>query len=166
EHDLSLTRQAVKRLQTSLDQDPNNHRTLYDLACVYAVLNQPDDALHHLRLCLAKDPQHRYAKAAADDADLASLRDRTDFQTLLKEEAAKPTAEKFWQAGRAFQQVAEESKEDVDAVSNYRKAIEQYEQAVQSMPDSSRARFYWANCLIGLARHTSEAAQRRTLLES
>src|SRR2546426_254002 len=67
---------------------------------------------------------------------------------------------------RRFQQAAERSQGNVDAVSHYRSAPQQSEQAVPSSPVPCPARCYWANCLIGLARPTSEPPQRQALLES
>lgn len=88
-NDRMLLRQAVERLQTSLEMDPNNGETRYNLVCAYALLEQPEAAMRHLRLCLANDPNRVYYNAAAADPDLDSLRRTADFNQIF---GANPTS--------------------------------------------------------------------------
>jgi serine/threonine protein kinase/Flp pilus assembly protein TadD len=61
--------------------DPEETSILYNVACVYALLGQTEDALN----CLAKVMEHGtfYKNWAAKDSDLDSLRSDPRFQTLL-----------------------------------------------------------------------------------
>ena len=83
ENDRMLLRRSIERFQTSLEMDPSNGETRYNLVCAYALLEQPEPALRHLRLCLANDPNRTFYNAAAADPDLDSLRRTPEFNQLL-----------------------------------------------------------------------------------
>jgi tetratricopeptide (TPR) repeat protein len=62
---------------------PNDHATaLYNLACFYATIGQPDKALPLLPEALRLRPD--LAEWSKQDSDLDSLRDRPDFQALYQ----------------------------------------------------------------------------------
>jgi tetratricopeptide (TPR) repeat protein len=62
---------------------PNDHATaLYNLACFYATIGQPDKALPLLPEALRLRPD--LVEWSKQDSDLDSLRDRADFQALYQ----------------------------------------------------------------------------------
>jgi tetratricopeptide (TPR) repeat protein len=81
-------RDAVEKLNTSLDLRPNDPGALYDLARVYALLEQPVLAVENLKKCFAADPAQTYRQSVTQDADLAGLRGDTDFDELVGRTAA------------------------------------------------------------------------------
>ena len=83
DNDRPIIRQSVERLSTAVENDPANLSGHYNLACAFARLDQPDAALRHLRLCLAKDGAGIYREAAANDVDLKSLRRLPEFQEMI-----------------------------------------------------------------------------------
>jgi len=61
---------------------PGSARGHYNLACSYALLERPDDAMRELELasdCGFDDPDHMQR-----DEDLTSLRERPDFKKLVR----------------------------------------------------------------------------------
>jgi len=64
-------------LREGLDLYPDNPSLLYDLACLEALQGRGDDALEHLRIALEAQP--KYARHAATDPDLESVRDDPRF---------------------------------------------------------------------------------------
>jgi len=81
-------RDAVEKLNTSLDLRPDDPGALYNLARVYALLEQPVLAVENLKKCFAADPAQSYRQSAMQDADLAGLRGDTDFDELIGRTAA------------------------------------------------------------------------------
>jgi tetratricopeptide (TPR) repeat protein len=82
-------RDAVEKLNTSLGLRPDNPGALYDLARVYALLEEPVLAVENLKKCFAADPAQAYRQSALQDADLAGLRGDTDFDELVGRAAAQ-----------------------------------------------------------------------------
>lgn len=78
EHDYEA---ALAVLQSALEQHPGNAFILYNLACVEALLGRPEQALEPLATALSAWPA--YKELAAEDDDLASLRDDPRFQALM-----------------------------------------------------------------------------------
>jgi tetratricopeptide (TPR) repeat protein len=76
-------RDAVEKLNTSLELRVDDPGTLYNLARVYALLDQPVLAVQNLKRCFAVDPAQVYRQTAAGDADLAPLRGDADFNELI-----------------------------------------------------------------------------------
>ncbi len=83
--DRLLMRSAVAQLKDSVAKDPRNAETHYNLACAYALLDEAEPAVRHLRLCVANDFNRVYLRAAATDNDLKSLRNRQDFRETIQE---------------------------------------------------------------------------------
>lgn len=81
-------RDAVEKLNTSLDLRPDDPGALYNLARVYALLEQPVLAVENLKKCFAADPAQAYRQTAMQDADFAGLRGDTDFDELVGRTAA------------------------------------------------------------------------------
>jgi tetratricopeptide (TPR) repeat protein len=80
-----LIHQAIERLLTALEKDPNLPDTHYNLACAYAVGGQPQQAMQHLRVCLQHDdPQHTFRAAASSDPDLGSLWTAPEFREMVE----------------------------------------------------------------------------------
>jgi len=78
-----LVRQATERLLKSLELKPDNPTVHYNLACAYAQLHQPDQALRHLERSLARDPQGLFYTNAEQDPDLLPLRRTEAFRRLF-----------------------------------------------------------------------------------
>jgi tetratricopeptide (TPR) repeat protein len=68
---------AVAIVREALDEHPDNPSMLYNLACFEALAGHDDDAIAHLTRAIELRPAAR--DWAAQDDDLASLRDRPDF---------------------------------------------------------------------------------------
>jgi len=68
--------------ERALRIDPDEPGILYNVACVYALLGQAEEAI----VCLEKSLTHNpwFKGWAEKDSDLDSLRDQPRFQTLLK----------------------------------------------------------------------------------
>jgi tetratricopeptide (TPR) repeat protein len=77
---LQLQQQANAEL-AKLDDSPQwRGGLLYNMACIHALAGQPDGAIDELRQALALRPD--LAEWSKEDTDLASLRDRADYQAL------------------------------------------------------------------------------------
>jgi tetratricopeptide (TPR) repeat protein len=76
-------RDAVEKLNTSLDLRPDDPGALYSLARVYALLEQPVLAVQNLKRCFAADPAQTYRQSAMQEADFAGLRGDADFDELM-----------------------------------------------------------------------------------
>ena len=70
--------------------DPTNGEARYNLVCAYALLNQPDNAMRHLRICLENDPQKVYNNAAAKDPDFFNLRRTREYNDLFPPQRGGP----------------------------------------------------------------------------
>ncbi len=81
--DRQLQRSAVEFLLKAIALAPSDGRAHYNLACCYALLNEHEPAIRHLRLCLETDPLGQRRQSAAEDADLKSLRNQPEFVKLL-----------------------------------------------------------------------------------
>jgi tetratricopeptide (TPR) repeat protein len=64
-------------LSEVLGRRPDHPATLYNLACAEALAGRGDNAIAHLRRALELEPE--WAGMAQKDADLASVRDRSDW---------------------------------------------------------------------------------------
>ncbi len=76
-------RQAVERFQTALEHRPDRLESRYNLACAYALLNQPTSALRHLRQCLEHDTNGVFRTGIQTDPDLAAVRSTTEYQEMF-----------------------------------------------------------------------------------
>jgi len=72
---------ALSACREALEAHPGNALILYNIACLESRLGHPDEALEPLGESLAAWPA--YKELAADDDDLASLRDDARFQALV-----------------------------------------------------------------------------------
>ena len=80
---VQLQEQANAEL-AKLDDSPEwRGGLLYNMACIHALAGQPDAAMAELRQAFALRPN--LSEFAREDADLASLRDRADYQALYTE---------------------------------------------------------------------------------
>jgi hypothetical protein len=69
--------EAEALLREGLELYPDNASLLYDLACLEALQGRADDAIEHLRTALEAQP--KFTDYAAEDEDLASIRDDPRF---------------------------------------------------------------------------------------
>jgi Flp pilus assembly protein TadD len=76
-------REGVNKLSTALELKPNDPGILYNLACAYALMDNPLMAVQTLRKCLEFDSANTFRAAAAQDPDLASLRGDRAFEELM-----------------------------------------------------------------------------------
>jgi tetratricopeptide (TPR) repeat protein len=68
---------AVAIVREALEQHPDDAGVLYNLACFEALAGHDDDAIAHLERAVELRPKAR--EWAANDKDLARLRERSDF---------------------------------------------------------------------------------------
>ena len=75
-------KRAMEWAERSLAIDGDNPDTLYNLACSYALMGEPDRALE----CLERANLHgmSIAEWAENDSDLVSLHDEPRFQELMR----------------------------------------------------------------------------------
>lgn len=73
-------RLAVERFQSALELSPDRLESRYNLACAYALLNQPASALRHLRQCLDHDTNGVFRAGIQTDPDLATVRDTAEYR--------------------------------------------------------------------------------------
>lgn len=91
-NDRKILHQAVERLETALQQDAQNLEARYNLVCAYALLERPENAMRHLRMCLDNDDaKHTYYNLAVKDPDLLFLRHTREYNDLIAEKYS-PTA--------------------------------------------------------------------------
>ena len=76
------TKRALRWLDRALEIDPTDSVVLYNVACNYATLGQTDTALQYLEQAI----EHGTVSMAwvRNDPDLASIRDHTRFESLLR----------------------------------------------------------------------------------
>ncbi|MEM7167047.1 MAG: tetratricopeptide repeat protein [Planctomycetota bacterium] len=77
---------SIEHFKRSIAVEPREHLAHYNLACAYALSGASEEAIEELRLAIEtgfSDPTHM-----AQDPDLTSLRERTDFKELLAELSA------------------------------------------------------------------------------
>ncbi len=68
---------ARKTIEQGLREYPDNPSLLYDLACLEALVGEPEAAIDHIRRAVELKPE--FAKDAQADEDFASIRQRPDF---------------------------------------------------------------------------------------
>ncbi|MBM3859003.1 MAG: hypothetical protein FJ395_05055 [Verrucomicrobia bacterium] len=77
-------RDAVNQFNTSLSLRPDEPSTLYALACVHALMNNPIMAVETLGKCMDADTLGVYRKLALQDPDLDALREHPAFKDLYR----------------------------------------------------------------------------------
>jgi tetratricopeptide (TPR) repeat protein len=88
DNDRMLMRQAVERLQTAIELDTANVESRYNLARAYALLDQPEPGMRHLKICLDHDPDRAYYNTAMKDPDLDNLRRTAEYNQLFDDESS------------------------------------------------------------------------------
>jgi len=73
---------ALAVLREALEEHPGNALILYNIACMESLLGRPEEAFEPLGESLASWPA--YKEMAAEDDDLAPLRDDERFQALVR----------------------------------------------------------------------------------
>jgi Flp pilus assembly protein TadD len=76
-------RDAIDKLNTGIALNPRDAGMLYNLACAYALIDNPVLAVQNLRQCFEIDQNRIYRSAAPNDPDLARLRGVAEFDELL-----------------------------------------------------------------------------------
>ena len=74
--------QALPQLERAAELTPDDADLVYNQACSSARLGDADGAMQHLRRAFELEPD-RFRFHAGADADLESLRQRSDFEQLL-----------------------------------------------------------------------------------
>jgi tetratricopeptide (TPR) repeat protein len=92
-NDPMMLREAIEQLGTALEKGAQGMEVHYNLACAYALLDQPDNAMRHLRICVDNDDaKHTYYNAAVQDPDFWSLRSTRDFNEMTSAKQPPPIA--------------------------------------------------------------------------
>jgi uncharacterized Ntn-hydrolase superfamily protein len=73
---------AVELARQSVDLGPNMPETYYDLACYLSLSGKLDEAMKNITTAIKLGPN--FKGMAAADSDLKALRDRPDFQELIR----------------------------------------------------------------------------------
>lgn len=90
-NDRMLLREAIEQLGTALEKGAQGMDVHYNMACAYALLEQPENAMRHLRICVDKDDaRHTYYNAAVQDPDFWSLRRTRDYNELITSKQPPP----------------------------------------------------------------------------
>jgi hypothetical protein len=88
DNDRMLMRQAVERLQTTIELDTANMESQYNLARAHALLDQPEPSMRHLKICLDHDPDRTFYNAAIKDPDLDNLRRTPEYNQIFVDESS------------------------------------------------------------------------------
>jgi tetratricopeptide (TPR) repeat protein len=92
-NDRMMLRDAIEQLGTALEKGAQGMEVHYNLACAYALLEEPDNAMRHLRICVDNDDAKRtYYNAAVQDPDFWSLRRTRDYNELIASRQPPPIA--------------------------------------------------------------------------
>lgn len=75
-------RDGINKLNASLELHPNDAAALYNLACGYALMDNPVMAVQYLKKCFELDRSSTYRTGAPRDPDLKNLRDDAEFKEL------------------------------------------------------------------------------------
>jgi serine/threonine protein kinase/tetratricopeptide (TPR) repeat protein len=78
--------EAMQLAERALATDPTEPQVLYNVGCVFALLGQPEKALHYLEATIAHGDWWR--TWMRNDPDLESLRDNPYYQDLVREPEA------------------------------------------------------------------------------
>ena len=90
-NDRMMLREAIEQLGTALEKGAQGMEVHYNLACAYALLEQADNAMRHLRICVDNDDaKHTYYNAAVQDPDFWSLRRTRDYNELITSKQPPP----------------------------------------------------------------------------
>jgi tetratricopeptide (TPR) repeat protein len=81
-------RQATSTLAELVDRFPDDPTGRYNFACVLALSGDADGAMEQLQEAFSRDPKGTLKAHAVEDDDLASLRHRPDWKTLVMGESA------------------------------------------------------------------------------
>src|SRR5262249_32779235 len=78
---------AEERAQRAVQLEPDNFSVRYNTACAYAVMGKADIAMEHINYIYSNVPRagHLLRGFIAVDPQLNSLRNRADFEELLKQ---------------------------------------------------------------------------------
>jgi tetratricopeptide (TPR) repeat protein len=91
--DPMMLREAIAQLGTALEKGAQGMEVHYNLACAYALLDQPDNSMRHLRICVDNDDaRHTYYNAAVQDPDFWSLRSTREFNEMISSKQPPPIA--------------------------------------------------------------------------
>jgi tetratricopeptide (TPR) repeat protein len=92
-NDRMMLREAIGQLATALEKGAQGMDVHYNLACAYALLEEPDNAMRHLRICVDNDDARRtYYNAAVQDPDFFSLRSTRDYNEMIAAKQPPPIA--------------------------------------------------------------------------
>jgi tetratricopeptide (TPR) repeat protein len=92
-NDRMMLREAIEQLGTALEKGAKGMEVHYNLACAYALLEEPDNAMRHLRICVDNDDAKRtYYNAAVQDPDFWSLRRTRDYNEMIAAKQPPPIA--------------------------------------------------------------------------
>ncbi|HEY0665201.1 MAG TPA: hypothetical protein VGD24_03965 [Gallionella sp.] len=72
---------AKEAFESVLKVTPNHRDTLYNMACLYAVLNNPGESVKWLKKVVNLEP--KYKEMASKDSDFDSIRNVSQFQQLV-----------------------------------------------------------------------------------
>jgi tetratricopeptide (TPR) repeat protein len=84
-HSRNDFRDGIDKLNTSLGLNQNDAAVLYNLACAYALMENPLMAVQNLKKCFELDRTFTYRNAAPQDTDLANLRGYPAFEELYSQ---------------------------------------------------------------------------------
>lgn len=92
-NDRMMLREAIEQLATALEKGAQGMEVHYNLACAYALLEQTDNTMRHLRICVDNDDaRHTHYNAAVQDPDFWSLRRTRGYTELIASKLPPPIA--------------------------------------------------------------------------
>lgn len=76
-------KEGLASYNEAISINPNSHQAYYNKACNYALQNKPDLAIEYLVKAMEMQPE-KYQKLAQNDTDFDKIREKKEFQELLK----------------------------------------------------------------------------------
>jgi hypothetical protein len=146
----ALVQEALAALHEAQAMNPNRPDLHFALARAFALLDETEPALRHLRTSLDSGAATNLAAQAATEPAFARLRDRPEFQQALTTGKNVHQAAPFLQTGLGLLTQADAETRPPARRYLLLRAGEFFRQAVKLQPDSATARDLWARTLAQL----------------
>ncbi len=168
ENDPQLLERGVTVYRELLEREPNNVTARYNLACVYAQLGRPEEAVEQLRVLVVTGNRKDLLENSAQDPDLAPMRESTAYRVLLLEQQqahSEAKAQQLAEIGDMLQRESVNVQDQEQRLERLKQATSRYQEALQLMPDNVRANRGMGMCLVEFTMASSNRAEQRELAD-